>query len=157
MDMDELYREFEERLRSYGTRLARDTDRADDLVQETFIRAMPYLHLLGQLDRGQRRAWLLRTMKNLFIDEQRSARRRKALFDRLTLEFEEADYQLSDVMAWGMLDRLRLEEQHLLYQRYVMGMTSQEIAEELRVPPATVRSRLRLAMHRLRKQNLDEV
>ena len=40
MTIDDLYDEFERRLRGYAMRLQRDTDMADDLVQETFIRAL---------------------------------------------------------------------------------------------------------------------
>ncbi len=50
MTLADLYDEFEGWLRRYALRLAWEPDRADDLVQETFIRAMAHLPLLEQLN-----------------------------------------------------------------------------------------------------------
>ena len=58
----------------------RNRDWADDMVQETFIRAWSHLTLLGLLSRPQRRAWLQRVLKLVFIDQhRRNVRERAAL------------------------------------------------------------------------------
>ena len=59
-------------LRRFALNLARDADRAEDLVSDTLLKAMSHMSLLEQLNPYQRRAWLYRTLKNRFIDEQRS-------------------------------------------------------------------------------------
>ena len=79
MTVDDLYATYASSLSVHARHLTRDTDHADDLFQETFIRAMKHLELLGSLSHAQRRAWLYRTMGNLFVDKTR-ARRREAMF-----------------------------------------------------------------------------
>ena len=58
----ELFEEYEESLRRYAMSLVHNRDWADDLVQETFIRAWSHLPLLGVLSPPQRRAWLRRVL-----------------------------------------------------------------------------------------------
>jgi RNA polymerase sigma-70 factor (ECF subfamily) len=147
LSIDELYQAFESGLRRYAGSLARDSDKANDLVQETFLRALAHLALLGQLNPYQRKAWLYRTLKNRFIDELRAQRREQTLLEQIAraniLSYPVAVPQ--DVFA-----QLPRRYQELLEKVYILGMTSEEIGTELGVPAATVRSRLRLAIKWLR-------
>lgn len=151
MTVDELYDDFESRLRGFAMSLAKDSDSADDLVQETFIRSMGHLPLLELLSRSQRRSWLFRTLRNVFIDERRSAGRRLAMFEKLTADFDES-VQLAPMFPLDMLDGVPDDDRDLLERRYVLGMNSREIGDELGIPPATVRSRLHLVIKRLRSR-----
>jgi RNA polymerase sigma-70 factor (ECF subfamily) len=146
----ELYEEYDSQLRRYATSLTRDSHRAGDLVQETFIQALTYLELLKQLNRYQRRAWLYRVLKNRFIDQQRAHQREQALLERLADLIEVEDSLFVDARLYGLFDRVPERYRDLLKQRYVLGMTSEEIGHEMGVPAATVRSRLRLAIKWLR-------
>ena len=150
MTVTDLYEEFEGKLHHYAMRLVRDSHRADDLVQETFIRGMAHLELLEQLNQHQRRAWLCRTLKNLFLDEQNARRRQEALVEQLTWETSSATNPLEEMMLPNPFDLVPGRYRELLEKRYVLGMTSQEIAEDLGIPAATVRSRLHLAIKELR-------
>ena len=150
MTLGDLYDEFGPRLRRYAASLARDAYQADDLLQETFIRATVHRALLRQLNRYQRQAWLYRVLKNLFIDEQRSRQRQEDLVEQLTQQAEIAPFTPDDLVFTDLLEMASDSDRELLEQRYVLGMTSREIAEELDIPPATVRSRLRLVIKRLR-------
>ena len=135
-------------LRRFALNLARDADRAEDLVSETMLRAMNHLPLLGQLNPYQRRAWLYRTLKNRFFDEQRARKREQALFEQMAyLDDGPVNYALPpDLLAQAP------EQYHALLQmRFLLGMTSEEIGEKLGIPPATVRSRLHLAIKCLRQ------
>ena len=58
MIVDEIYEEFEDWLRRFAMGLTHDGDRADDLVQDTMIRALANLHLLDLIGYYQRRSWL---------------------------------------------------------------------------------------------------
>ncbi len=150
MNLSELYEEFERELKRYATGLTRDGEWADDLVQDTFIRAMGHLALLGQLQSHQQRAWLRRTLKNLFLDELRSRRRQETALAQLG-EPDEEELALSP--AADFEEKVKLVPAHyrgLLQQHFVLGMSSEEIAHDLGVPPATVRSRLHLAVQWLR-------
>ena len=150
MDIEDIYDEYETRLRRYAMSLARDPDRADDLVQETLIRAMGHIMLLQQLNRHQRRAWLFRVLKNLVIDEHRANQRRNALFEQLLVETKVVGESMGTLMSTDMLDQVPERDRDLIEMRYLFGMNSQEIAAELKIPAATVRSRLHLAIKRLR-------
>ena len=153
MSFSNIYGDFEAALRRYATGLAKgDADAADDLVQETFIRAFDNLSLLRRLDSPQRQAWLNRVLRNLFIDGERSRRRNEDLVERLVVDAEIAPFTAGDLFFHDLLENARDDDRELLEQRYVLGMTSREIAEELGIPAATVRSRLRSAIKRLRIQ-----
>jgi RNA polymerase sigma-70 factor, ECF subfamily len=137
-------------LRRFALNLARDADRAEDLVSDTVLKAMAHLSLLEQLNPYQRRAWLYRTLKNRFIDEQRSRKREQALLGQMALlEDGPVTYELPpDLLA-------QVPEQYhaLLQMRFLLGMTSDEIGEKLGIPAATVRSRLHLAIKCLRQSS----
>lgn len=150
LTIDGLYEEYDSRLHRYAMGLTRDPDRANDLVQETFIRAMAHLELLRQLNPYQRRAWLYRVLKNRFIDRQRAHQREQALLERLAQMIEIENSLFIDARLYGLFDRVPERHRDLLTKRYVLGMTSKEIGDELGVPAATVRSRLRLAIKWLR-------
>ena len=156
MKVSDLYEEFEARLRRHALSLVRDSDSADDLVQETFIRATANLTLLEHLNRHQRRAWRYRVIRNVFIDGQRARKRQEELVEQLTREAEIAPFTLDDLSSTDLLEMVPEPDRDLLEQRYVQGMTSREIASDLGIPPATVRSRLRLALKRLRELHLKE-
>ena len=155
MTIDEIYTEFEGRLRGYAITLTKDSFRADDLVQETFIRAMTNLHLLESLAQHQRRAWLRRTLKNLFIDEQRSWQRQENLVIRLSNESDSVSHIPQSLIVQDLLGRLPKKDGELLHKRYILGMNSRQIGEEIGVPAATVRSRIHHAIKRIRASGID--
>jgi RNA polymerase sigma-70 factor (ECF subfamily) len=152
MTLEDLYDEFEARLRRYAVSLVRDADHSEDLVQETFIRVMGHLDLLDQLNGHQRRAWLFRTLRNLFLDEVRSRQRREALAEQLEQASLLSGGFWTDEVSLDLFEAVPEGDRELLRQRYELGMNSREIADEIGVPPATVRSRLHLAVKRLRRR-----
>ena len=147
---DDLYAEYASGLRRYAISLTHDADQADDLVQETFIRAAGHLELLIGLNSYQRRAWLNRVCKNRFLDELRTYRRRETLVNQLARSIEWAAPPSAGTLTQDVLDLVPEQYRDVLEQHYVMGMTSEQIAGELGIPPATVRSRLHLAIKWLR-------
>jgi RNA polymerase sigma-70 factor (ECF subfamily) len=150
MTLADLYEEYEGALMGFALRLSRDPHKADDLVQETFIRAMGHLELLGLLTNAQRRSWLHRTLKNLFLDEVRTREREEILVERLAW-LAAGDQQLSKFEPLNdPFDLVPDRYRELFEKRFVLGLTSREIAEELGIPAATVRSRIYLAMKEIR-------
>ena len=71
---EELYAEYQPRLRAFGYRLTGNTHDADDLVQETFVRALPALDRLDP-DTVDLSAYLFATTKNLFLKQVERAKR----------------------------------------------------------------------------------
>jgi RNA polymerase sigma-70 factor, ECF subfamily len=133
------------RLRRYARALTRDTVRADDLVQETLLRAFRKEHLWEP--GTDLRAWLFTIMHNQYVNEVRRATR-----DAASLDVQDCSTFLvanSDPSASRQLQEL---EQALLQlpegQRLVIllvgleGMSYEDVANILQIPIGTVRSRL---------------
>jgi RNA polymerase sigma-70 factor (ECF subfamily) len=152
MTLADLYEEYEAALWRYARSLTQDGDRADDLVQEAFIRAMGHLGLLAMLKPYQRRAWLYQTLKNLFLDEQRARQRQEKLVEQLGQETPVEEFIPQEVTLTDPLRLVPERFRELVEKRYILGMNSQEIADEMGIPAATVRSRLHLALKDLRSQ-----
>jgi len=146
----DIYDAYETRLYRFALSLAHDPDRADDLVQETLIRALNYLDLLRQLNDHQRRAWLCQVLKNRFLDEQRAHQRRERLLEQLIQDAEWMRLPVPPAPSQDIFSCVPERYRTLLRQRYELGMTSREIGAELDIPAATVRSRLHLAIKWLR-------
>jgi RNA polymerase sigma factor (sigma-70 family) len=77
---EELYAEYQPRLRAFGYRLAGNAHDADDLAQETFVRALPALDRLDP-DRVDLAAYLFATEKNLFLKQVERAKRAEPTAD----------------------------------------------------------------------------
>jgi RNA polymerase sigma-70 factor (ECF subfamily) len=152
MTLEDLYERYEAELYRYAAQLSRDPDRADDLVQDTFMRVVNHLPLLELLEPYQRRAWLRRTLKNLFLDQESRRQRREALIEALAWELPEAYDLPRAVTRTNPFDLVPERYRELFEMRYVLGMNSREIGEQLGIPAATVRSRLHLALQEMRRQ-----
>jgi RNA polymerase sigma-70 factor, ECF subfamily len=154
--LTDLYKEFERKLRRYAIHLTHDAHKADDLVQETFIRSMRHFMLLEQLDDCQRQAWLYRTLKNLVLDEQYARQREQVLVEqlaqqaRLLQDIQIDSHPMLEMLTKDVFDQIPPRYRELLYKHFVLGLNSQEIACELGIPATTVRSRIHLALKKLR-------
>lgn len=133
------------RLRRYARALTRDVVRADDLVQETLLRAFRKEHLWEP--GTDLRAWLFTIMHNQYVNEVRRATR-----DAASLDVQDCSTFLianSDPSASRQVQEL----EHALSQlpdgqRQVIllvgleGMSYEDVAAILQIPIGTVRSRL---------------
>lgn len=147
--IDELYDSLYKELTGWCTSMTGSRSLAEDLVQEAFLRALINAALLEELDAGKRRAWMYRTVKNLYID-----RKRREAFETMVEQmpekgFEEAEYAWVDDTE--LLKVLTPEERLLFTLRYLEGYNSAELGKLFGLPPGTIRSRLSSARSRLRK------
>jgi len=154
--LTELYETYENKLRRYAARLAHDPHWAEDLVQDTFVRAMGHLDLLGTLKPYQQRAWLYRTLKNLFLDGLNARQRQQELLDQLAREPGTSPSLEDLVLSPDPFALVSERFRDVVVQRYVLGMNSREIGEALGIPAATVRSRLYLAIQEARSRVQQE-
>jgi RNA polymerase sigma-70 factor, ECF subfamily len=149
-DIADMFSEYEARLHRYAYHLTKDDHAAADLVQETFIKAMTHIWQLRSMNLHQRQAWLYKVLKNLFLDRQRAHQRERALFQRLD-DLTQATFEPGEKLSLeGAMDRIPETYREVLHLRYVQEMNSTEIGTHLDLPPATVRSRLHMAMKWLR-------
>ena len=75
---EELYAEYQPRLRAFGYRLAGNVHDADDLVQETFVRAVPRLDRLDP-ETADVGAYLFTTLRNLFLKQVERTKRQQPM------------------------------------------------------------------------------
>jgi RNA polymerase sigma-70 factor (ECF subfamily) len=134
--------------------LVGDPAEAEDVAQETLIRAMRNLR---RFDEGRPlRPWLLRITSNLARNRRRSIRRYwRALQRAARMEPEPRDRDPSTKddsrLLWQAIRSLRYDDQQILYLRYFLAMSEQETASALELPQGTVKSRLHRALKRLRQ------
>lgn len=152
LEIDELYGRYENALLRFAVSLTGSRADAEDLVQETFVRALSNMQLLEILPPYQVKAWLYKVLKNLFIDKKR-----KCKFEVL-LDPEDGmcDYSiesdvLSRVMTSEALSYLSPKDRNIIYKKYYLGMTSVEISKAMSIPDSTVRYRIHMAIKQLKK------
>ncbi|MBT2529668.1 sigma-70 family RNA polymerase sigma factor [Streptomyces flavidovirens] len=152
--MRALYREHAGPLLAYVLRLvAGDRQRAEDVVQETLIRAWKNA---GQLNRatGSVRPWLVTVARRIVIDNHRSRQSRPQEVDPSPLEVMPAEDEI-DKALWLMtlsdaLDDLTPAHREALVETYFRGRTVNEAAEVLGIPSGTVRSRVFYALRSMK-------
>jgi RNA polymerase sigma-70 factor (ECF subfamily) len=144
--------------------LARNPADAEDLVQETFVRA---LRAWGGFAGGtDLRAWLLRILRNTFLDRERSARRHPveggldeaaAGADLAGETGDREPEQLRRLLATDVQEALRElpEEVRTLVLLDLEGLSEAELSLVLGCPAGTVKSRLWRARARLRRRLAD--
>jgi RNA polymerase sigma-70 factor (ECF subfamily) len=148
------------RLRRYARMLTRDSNRADDLVQDTLVRG------LAKADLWQPgtdiRAWLFTIMHNQYVNDIRRATREQATVDvdkvastLVATADPTASRQLSELdHALGLLSA---GQRAVVLLVGLEGMSYGEAAKILGVPIGTVRSRLGRAREALRSlMGIDE-
>ena len=157
--MDTLYR--------VARRLTRDPERANDLVQETYLRAFRAKDGF-QLKEYGIRPWLLRILQNLHFSRAGREKRQPVAMEDGSLEAAELDalpevpgvplpidIEAMDEQLVRALDGLAVDYQIVLLMWAVDDLTYKEIAHTLDIPIGTVMSRLHRARHKLGEQLRD--
>ncbi len=80
--------------------------------------------------------------------------RQAAAFGRFALELEHTAEAADDMAGFDPFELVSKADRQLIEKRYRLGMNSREIAAELGIPAATVRSRLHLAVKKLRAKKI---
>lgn len=160
--LEVLYDRYGGAIYSLAMHMLRDQGAAEEVAQDTFFnvwrRASSYA-----ADRGKVSAWLFSIGHNRIIDELRKRRRRD---QTILVPDIEAVHQTVDESAdpakyaeqqWQRsrikeaLQVLRPEQRDVVILAYYGGLTHSEIAEKLKQPLGTVKTRMRLALKKLRE------
>lgn len=121
---------------------------ADDIVSETFYRAVKNSEIFEELTIKQQKSWLFKTARNIFIDMIRKASHE--LSEEIS---EDSAYQNDSYLSLYIYDlKLNNEDKTLLLLRYVYGYNSKEIGQYLKINSETVRSRLFSIRKKLKKE-----
>ncbi|MDE6624055.1 MAG: sigma-70 family RNA polymerase sigma factor [Alistipes sp.] len=152
------------RVRDYINMMVKDRDVAEDIFQETFIKAVRVIDEGRYTDNGKFLSWVLRIAHNQVIDHFRARRQDKSVseseagydvlgtlrFAERTIEDELVGAQIErDVRA--LVDLLPDEQREVVLMRYFSGLSFKEIAEQTDVSINTALGRMRYALINLRK------
>ena len=151
MDFIQLYTTFFQPLTRYAHKFAGDQTAAEDLAQEASCRAYQRLEEFSSLSTPQQQAWLFRTTRNCFFDQVRRQARQPEPEEEPVSEDD-----LSAVTVRQCLDVLDPDARRLVVLRYFVGWNSTQLAQQLGIPAATVRTRLRAAAKKLKQAYLGE-
>src|ERR687892_1633689 len=141
------------RLRRYARYLAREADRADDLVQECLTRAISKID--SWTPGTNLRAWLFVILRNCHINEVRRGQR-TSLIGEVSSDYDVVPTPASQEAHMSLLEvrnaYLNLSEEHreVLLLVAIEGLQYEEAAGILQIPVGTIRSRLSRARQTLR-------
>ena len=138
-------------LRRYARALTRDTETADDIVQDTLVRALRSEHLFHG---GDVRAWLYTILTNLNRNRLRTLSRRPTLTPIKDNDAATGGPEAGSRDITRALDELGEEPRAALLLVVLEGLTYREVAEVQGVPIGTVMSRLARARMQI-KSYLD--
>ncbi|WP_216896841.1 sigma-70 family RNA polymerase sigma factor [Nocardia alni] len=146
-----LYDQHSTALWRYTYSLVGDAGRAEDIVQETLLRAWQRPNVLEST--ASARAWLFTVARNMAFDEHRSARHRREFRTDNPPEQaspDQADRALDSWLIADALARLSTDHREVIVRAYYRGLSTQQIATELAIPEGTVKSRMHYGMRALR-------
>ena len=161
---DVLLQRHQNRIFSYIYNIVKDKDLADDLFQETFVKAIVTINQGRYTENGKFPAWITRIAHNLIIDYYRQEKAQAQLScdndDINILNLKELSEEtiedaivrrqiLSDVKL--LVQELPESQKEVLEMRYYMDMSFKEIAEATGVSINTALGRMRYAILNLRK------
>ena len=161
---DALLARHQQNLFSYILQMVRDRDLADDIFQETFIKAITTIRQNRYNELGKFAPWIFRIARNLVVDSFRADR------TDMTMSADAAGYDilnrrdLADLTAEDMMIDLQIEEdirsliqalpdsqREVLQMRYYQDMSFKEIAATKGVSINTALGRMHYAVLNLRK------
>lgn len=161
----ELYDLWTERVHTLAFWILRDADDAEDVVEETFWQAW---RTANRYDghRGTGSTWLMLIARSRALDRLRNRRRREdwsaspstasALLDEAVVRRTEIPSAQVERMEWhselaSALGALPPEQREAVELAYLEGLSHSEIAARTSHPLGTVKTRIRLAMQKLRQ------
>jgi RNA polymerase sigma-70 factor (ECF subfamily) len=142
---------------SLALRVVNDRGRAEDVVQDAFLSVWRKAASYAE-GRGSVKTWLTSIVRNRAIDLVRARRESDADDDAILLALRDPSPSVVEQVT-AALDRdsiraaigeLPLEQRQAIVMAYFEGLSHSEISEVTGLPLGTVKSRIRLGMHRLR-------
>lgn len=161
---DILLRRHQKRVFNYVLSIVRDPDTANDIFQETFIKAITTIKQGRYMETGKFAAWITRIAHNLIIDyyrQERSGNMTSADDETANVlnRKEFSDENIEDILVDEQIraDVRRIvailpdNQREVLEMRYYRDMSFKEIAEATQVSINTALGRMRYAILNLRR------
>ena len=149
-----IYKNYSDALYGVISKIIRDPDLAQDVLQESFIKVWKKAKTYDA-SKAKLFTWLYRIARNTAIDKYRST---SSKFEKEVQIKESNVYKLS-VMSLNQdaidlkkhIAALDLKYQIVLNVLFFEGMTQQEASDELDIPLGTIKSRLKIGLRELKK------
>ena len=161
---DVLLERHQSKVFNYILCMVHDEDRANDLFQEVFIKAITRIRSHRYVESGKFGSWLLRIAHNLIIDTFRidkvfqtvstDEEGSKVFADALLLEASHEQKMLSEqtyTEVQELMNRLPDSQREVVRMRFYEGLSFKEIAEKTHCSINTALGRMRYAVLNLRK------
>ncbi|MHA4894624.1 RNA polymerase sigma factor [Pedobacter sp. PWIIR3] len=153
---NKLYSMYSGTLLGIISKMIKDRDVAEDILQETFIKIWKNIDSYDE-DKGRLFTWMARLAKNCAIDQLRSreqskSSRNNSLEDAMD-EAEKLSYVSYNPDVIGvrkLTQQIKGSQKLILDLIYFEGYSQSEAAKELNIPIGTVKTRLRIAIQTLR-------
>ncbi|MFV0594669.1 sigma-70 family RNA polymerase sigma factor [Shewanella sp.] len=152
-----LFNHFMPKIRAFGLQRLNQQGLAMDLVQETMTLVWTKAHLYNA-DKGSVATWVFTIMRNQCFDMLRRVQHNKEdafgddiwpLCDVAVSQENNTDHKLTAKLL-AHLDALPLAQRQVVQGIYMQELTQQELADALKVPIGTIKSRLRLGLEKLK-------
>lgn len=134
--LNSLFAQYREPVYRFLRRTLRDVSAAEDLTQETFLRALKADYTAD----GRERGWIFQIARNLARDHVRAQRRRPALVE-LHDAFAKEDAALGLELA-SAIAALDADDRDVFLLKEIAGLTYSELAQACGLTEDAVRSRL---------------
>lgn len=142
-----------------------DEDKANDVFQETFVKAITKMHERHYAPTGKFSSWLIRIAHNILMDEYRISKQQRHVCpnpendlsnlsdDSLLENCREGKYVNDQILrdVERIMYHLPLEQREVVWMRYYQDMSFKEIAETTGVSINTSLGRMRYAIMNMRR------
>lgn len=161
---DVLLSRYQQKLYSYILFLVYNEDTANDLFQETFVKAIVTIQQGRYVESGKFSAWLTRIAHNLIIDKYRQDKNANLIsndndecdiFNNAALSDITVEMKIIKEQSLADVERLVKElpavQQEVVYMRFYQNLSFKEIAEATGVSINTALGRMRYGLINLRR------
>ena len=158
-----LFAYFSPKIKRFGIKQFNSDAQAMELVQETLTSVWRKAHLYNN-DKGAATTWVYTVMRNASFDMLRKMKSNKEEHISediwpLVEQHANSDYEFTDHLEnqqiKNYLDKLPQAQRDVVKGVYFQDMSQEQLAEQLDIPVGTVKSRLRLALQKLRNEMGD--
>ena len=159
---DLLFKRFAKRIFAMGMKLTRNEQLSNDLVQEAMLTVWQKAPLYD-LDRGTAQSWIFTLTRNRCFDMLRKLKRQPSTVsaddiwpqegehDGNMVHEEQGSQEVEIAQIEAYYEQLPDAQRLVIEQIYIHDRTHEEAAEHLQIPLGTLKSRLRLAVGKLRR------
>lgn len=155
-----LFKFFAPKIQGIARRKFPNEAQANEVVQETMTNVWRKAHLFDE-NKGAATTWVYTIMRNVTFDLLRKIKRNKEdtlsddiwpIAENVVIDDEAFDDHLENQQLLSGIEQLPETQQQVVKGFYLMEMSQEQLATHLNLPLGTIKSRLRLALAKLRVQ-----